>query len=206
MKRLIILATVLFCIGTLAAEESPDSLIQRMLRRLQEPHSYEVVLAKRDNQTPDMRMQITKNGLRFHARIYLNNKLAGEEIFDGTSRYAITLSDSSIICTDKPAPGDANLYLLDLDDLELAYRDMTDEAAKSRNLRKIGVYDPNEQTQEPLIVYSIDPACPVPVSLWWSATGQRDIFRNFKFGITPDNSEFTLDRAAMKNYTFRDCR
>lgn len=206
MKRLITLATVLFCVGTLAAEESPDSLIQRMLRRLQEPHSYEVVLAKRDNQTPDMRMQITKMGPRFHARIYLGNKLAGEEIFDGTSRYAITLSDSSIICTDKPAPGDANLYLLDLDDLELAYTDMTDEVAKSRNLRKIGVYDPNEQTQEPLIVYSIDPAGPVPVSLWWSATGQRDIFRNFKFGITPDNSEFTLDRAAMKDYTFQDCR
>lgn len=206
MKRLITLATVLFCIGTLAAEESPDSLIQRMLRNLQEPHSYEVVLAKRDNQTPDMRMQITKNGPMFHSRIYLSNKLAGEEIFDGTSRYAITLSDSSIICTDKPAPGDANLYLLDLNELELAYMDMTDEASKSRNLRKIGVYDPNENALEPLIVYSIDPAGPVPVSLWWSATGQKDIFRNFKFGITPENSEFTLDRTAMKDYTFQDCR
>lgn len=206
MKRLITLATVLFCIGTLAAEESPDSLIQRMLRHLQEPHSYEVVLAKRDNQTPDMRMQITKNGPMFHARIYLSNKLAGEEIFDGTSRYAITLSDSSIICTDKPAPGDANLYLLDLNELELAYMDMTDEASKSRNLRKIGVYDPNENALEPLIVYSIDPAGPVPVSLWWSATGRKDIFRNFKFVIAPHESEFTLDRAAMKDYTFQDCR
>lgn len=206
MKRLITSTALLFCIGTLAAEESPDSLIQRMLRHLQKPHSYEIVLGKRDNRTPDMRMEIIKNGPRFHARIYLSDELVGEEIFDGTSRYAITTADSSVICTGKPAPGDANLYLLDLDGLDLAYMDMTDEAAKSHNLRKIGAYDPNEETQQPLIIYHIDPAGPIPVSLWWSAMGHRDIFRNFKFGITPDNSEFTFDRAAMKGYTFQDYR
>ena len=198
MKRLITVLTALFGIGCLAAEESPDSLMQRMLRHLQEPHSYEIVLDKRDNQTPEIRMEITKNNPRFHARVYLNTTLAGEEIFDGTTRYSITPSDSSVICTDKPVPGDANLYV-----------DVTDEAAKSRGQRQIGVYpagDPNADPEQPLIVYSIDPAGPVPVSLWWSAEGRNDLFRNFNFGIAPASSEFTLDRDATKGYTVHDYR
>lgn len=200
--------TALFGIGLLAAEESPDSLMQRVLRHLQEPHSYEIALDKRGNQIPEIRMEITKNNPRFHARVYRNNTLAREEIFDGTTRYAITPSDSSVICTDKPAPGDANLYLLELDDLGLAYVDVTDEAAKSSGLRQIGVYPADDPTgaEQPLIVYSIDPAGPVPVSLWWSAEGRNDLFRNFKFGIAPSSSEFTLDLDATRGYTIHDYR
>lgn len=208
MKCLITILTALFGFGFLAAEESPDSLMQRMLRHLQEPHSYEIALDKRDNQIPEIRLEITKNNPRFHARVYRNNTLAGEEIFDGTTRYAITPSDSSVICTDKLAPGDANLYLLDLDDLGLAYVDVTDEAAKCSGLRQIGAYPADDPTgtEQPLIVYSIDPVGPVPVSLWWSAEGRNDLFRNFKFGIAPASSEFTLDRDATKGYTVHDYR
>lgn len=210
MKRIIFSTVALFSVTILLAQENANSLISSMLKKMETPHSYEVIFTEKDDMSHSLRMKICRSGQKTYGCNFVNEELKGEFFFDGTDRYDINHSDSTIMRADKVPPGDGNIYLLELNELGVGYIDRTDKEAEKNNECKIGLYSleeyPDKAPDQVIVTYTIDPAQLVPKSVYWNSAERIDLFVNFNFDIAVNESTFTPDLNKYQGYKVNDYR
>lgn len=210
MKRIIFSTVALFATTILFAQENANSLIYSMLKKLETPHSYEIIFDKKYYKSSDSRLEICRSGDKTYVCFFLNGELRGEDFFDGTDRYSIDHSDFTIMRTGKIPPGDGDIYMLELNQEGLGYIDRTDNKAKKNKECKIGLYSleeyPEKAPDQAPITYTIDQVELVPKSVFWTKDRRLDLFLNFKLDIVVNESTFTPDLNKYKDYKMNDYR
>lgn len=208
-KKIIMSLTVLFVAVSLSAQESAESIIRQMLNKLEAPHSYEITMHKRYSSDSEIRIAIIKKGAVSYSRIYYNSILQGEEIFTETECIRISHQDSTVtLMPPSFGPDDANLFLLNLDALNLGYTNLTDDTDRENKRLKIKIIPPgdenNNQPDADTIAFVIDATSLLPVSMILPRNEEVK-FSDFRFGEL-DATDVNFDSQRYSDYKFKDWR
>lgn len=183
-------------------------MIRQMLDKLKAPHSYEITIPKRYSESPEIRIKVAQKDTVTYARMYSNDSLSEEEVTTPTNCYRISHTDSTILWIEPSIPSDANLFMLDLEPLNLGYTDVTGRTDLKTNLRKIKIYlkeqENSAESDDESIIYVIDVTTGLPVALL--LPGEQKIkFINFRFDEL-DDTDVNFDPQRYNGYKFEDLR